>query len=234
MTLPEITIRAFSSDQSSIDKYFYENIFQIKGFKDESEQPTVIDIGAGIGSFSFAAYALGAKKIYSIEPYLPNFKQLLKNTESVGNKIAHYNFGVYTEDDIFEFYDPTAQNGIFYDFSNIDIVKEQDGSLPYHIGQVITLNRFFKHYVTEQIDILKISIGYAEMDILENCSELSNWVESICGETESTPERIEQFKSRMREKGYNEFYIAPMVDEENKFVFLLSKTNIDKHFNIKK
>ena len=230
MNLPEISIRAFCTDNAQIDKYFYSNLFQLKGFKEESEQPIIIDVGAGIGSFAFAALAMGAKKIYCIEPYFPNFKQLIKNTEMGEGRTELFNFGIYTSNDTLKFNHPELQDGIFYDFSDIAI----DEARPYLVNKVTTLDDFIEKYIDdlEKIDILKISIGYAELDILEKSVLLEGKAESICGETSEPKERIDLFQGRMKEKGYNEFYIAQNEDEE-KWTFLLSKNNIDKHFNIK-
>lgn len=237
MNLPEIIVRAFSTDQSQVDKYFYGNCFQLKGFKDEADQPVIIDVGAGIGAFAFSSLAMGAKKIYCIEPYFPNFKQLLKNTELWEDKVSYHNFGIYTVNDTFEFLDPVLQEGVFYDFSDIDIeAGTNDHQRTYRINKTTTLDDFIERYVAEdKVDILKISIGYAELDILEKSVLLhGSRIESICGETSESPERIETFKTRMKEKSYAEFYVAQNKEEENKYTFLLSKTNIDKHFNIQK
>ncbi len=230
MNLPSLIVRQFTDDQFILDKVSYSNSYQIKGFKTESDQPVVLDIGAHCGYFCFLAYAMGAKKIYAIEPYLPNFKMLLKNTESIPN-IVQYNLGTYTSDDVFKFYDPIIEKNIFYNFSDVEV--SDNNSDTHHICQVLSLSNLFANYILERVDILKISIGYAELDILESCHDLGNWAESICGQTRDiTPERINEFKRKMLEKGYNEFYIAPDQDE-NSFTFVLSKTSISKHFNIK-
>jgi FkbM family methyltransferase len=229
MNPPELTLRTFTNDQQILDKCFYANNYQIKGFKEESEQPIVVDIGAHVGYFSFSALALGAKKVYAIEPYYPNFKLLQKNISINEDRVVLHNFGIYTEYTILKFNHPELQNGIFFDYSDIDIEQNK----AFEKQQVISLDKFLTNYIIEDgIDILKISIGYAELDILENCINI-NAIESICGETSENAERVDQFKNKMKEKGYNEFYISKNPEEE-KFTFLLSKTNINKHFNIKK
>ena len=227
-SLPEITIRCFTNDQQILDKCFYANNYQLKGFKEENERPIIVDIGSHAGFFAFSALALGAKKIYCIEPYFPNFKQLIKNTDIWEDRVAYFNYGIYTKSDTFKFNDPELQNGMFCDYSNIDIDLDRDGLK----NDVFPLSVFLQSIDEPVIDILKISIGYAELEILENSFILSDKIESICGETSESPERIETFKNLMKEKGYNEFYISKDPEEE-KFTFLLSKTNINKHFNIK-
>jgi len=227
MNLPSLNIRCFSSDQSDLDKCFYSNHYQLKGHKQEEEFPVIVDIGAGAGYFSFATWAFGAKTIFAVEPYSPNFKQLLKNTESIPY-INCYNLGIYTKEDLINFNHPEIQDAIFYDFSNINIENGKEGV----VNKVVTLDTFLDDYVRMRVDVLKISIGYAEIEILES-STLNN-VESICGEaTGVSPEQAEQFKNKMREKGFNEFYVAKNADEENKITFLLSRSNIEKHFNVK-
>lgn len=232
---PEITIRSFSNDQEILDKCFYTNHYKLKGFKEESEEdhPIVLDIGSHAGYFAFAALALGARKVYCFEPYFDNFKILVKNTEILGNgKINYHNLAIFTERAVININDPELQKGLYYDYANLDI---DNLDAPFQRTWAIQLKDFLAGLLDEDhLDIIKISIGYAELDILEGCSYgFLERIESICGESSETPERIDIFKNRMKEKGYNEFYL--LKDEvEEKYTFWLSRTNINKHFNIEK
>src|ERR1039457_3739787 len=89
MNPPQIAIRSFSDDSYFLDKVFYSNSYRIKGFKDKDKAPIVVDIGAGPGFFAFTVLALGAKKVYSIEPFIENYKMLLKNTGDIPLVVQH-------------------------------------------------------------------------------------------------------------------------------------------------
>ena len=77
---PNIHIRSFTDDQYWLDKVFYSNSYRLKGSKDIQNGPIIVDIGAHCGFFTFTSLALGAKKVYAVEPFIENFKMLLKNT----------------------------------------------------------------------------------------------------------------------------------------------------------
>lgn len=61
-----------------------------------SETDVIIDIGAHIGSFSYACWQRGAREVYAYEALHDNYKVLVKNTEDTS--IALYNLAVWRSD----------------------------------------------------------------------------------------------------------------------------------------
>ena len=230
--LPKISVRAFTDDQSVLDKCFYSNNYQLKGTKDSSNGPVIVDIGAHVGYFTFTALAMGAKKVYSVEPYIENFKMLLDcdlDALERSDRAVPYYLGIYPFEAVFKFNHPEITDGIYYNFSNIDIESDKASGCR---NQVIKLDSFLNDYVIETtVDVLKISIGYSEIEILEGAS--LDKVISICGETDEELERIEQFKEMMAQKGFINFVLTK-GDGESRNVFFASKGDINKHFNVQK
>ena len=114
---PLLHVRSFSNDQEVLDKCFYENNYQLRGHKEEKDRPIVVDIGAHAGYFTFCACAFGAKKIYCVEPYFPNFEMLLKNGSAIAQgDIVYHNFGISPSRAVYHFNHPEPTNGIFYDY----------------------------------------------------------------------------------------------------------------------
>ena len=109
---PNIHIRLYSSDQYSIDKEFYSNIFGLKGYKDK--KPTVLDIGAGIGAFAICAHSAGCK-VTCIEPFLDNYRLLCEN---VGDFCDVHQFAIYRENGHITFASPKLEKS-YIDYSNI-------------------------------------------------------------------------------------------------------------------
>jgi FkbM family methyltransferase len=225
---PKLTIRSFSNDQYVLDKVFYSNFYRLKGIKEPELQPTVIDIGAHAGFFTFAALSLGAKKVHAIEPYVDNFKILIDNIESSDNVIP-YNFGVYTENTILHFAQPDLIDGSYYDFANISInsVTPMMYHWPCH-----DLDTILGKIIKEKADILKINIGYAELDIIKSSESLSENVSNICIQTSESPEVVKEFVSVMGKKGYIDSFVQKIPEEENLFLVILSKDKCSTYFNI--
>ncbi len=231
MNLPTIKIRAFSNDQYQLDKVFYSNYYKIKGFKESDKQPVVLDIGAYNGSSTFSFAALGAKKIYTLEIHPDNYKLLLQNTESFGDKIIAYNLGVYTENTILDFKKmPPLVDNIYYDFSEIKLVEDYNSEIEYYSIPVFTLDKIISNLCyDDEIDILKINIGYAELTILEQMDRFARNVVNICLETSEDNTRIDRFLITMKSKGFNDTKVFNN-QEDGKTLVLLSRNKLEDTF----
>jgi FkbM family methyltransferase len=228
--LPTLSIRSFSNDQYLLDKVFYANHYRLKGFKEGENQPVVLDIGAHAGYFTFAAVSLGAKKVFAIEIHPDNYRALAENTAhgSVVEKVIPLNFGVYTENCTLTFAGGGMVDGIYYDFSEIrlDVVT----SPMYHMP-AFTLDRILSEYVRENIDILKLNIGYAETDILLGSKLIDSRVKAICLESGDDAIKLNDFIKKMKEKGFKDSLIHK-IPEEEKTLILLARDKVEQFFNI--
>jgi FkbM family methyltransferase len=227
---PKLTVRSFSDDQFILDKVFYSNAYMLKGMKNVETQPVIVDIGAHCGYFTFAALALGAKKIYAFEPFIENYKILLPNIEAAEfGKIIPYNFGVYTAEGVLPFAYPEVEKA-HYRFSdiNIDVKGESDN---HHMGVCLTLDYILNKIIREDVDILKINIGYAEKEILFGSKLLALRVNNICLECDTivAQELIEGMKS----KGFVDSFVQVGIEEEqHRSIVILSKTKCSDLFAI--
>lgn len=225
---PILHLRSFSNDQYILDKVFYSNFYRIKAFQETDKKPVVLDIGAHCGYFSFAVMALGAKKVYAIEPFTPNYKMLLKNVgdEPLGHNvpIVTYQKGVYVSPICVTFGHPKIEKGSFYDFSNVGYDSNASSS-EFCKCSLIPLDDLLENYIGEQVDIMKISVGYGEMAILEHSKLLSERVHNICGEISVDDNGKLKLKSLLSSKGFVDTEFYPVDGEENKLMFHSSKTD---------
>jgi FkbM family methyltransferase len=221
---PTLTLRSFTNDQYVLDKVFYSNCYKLRGLKENG--PVVVDIGAHAGYFTFAALSLGAKKIFAIEPFIENYKVLLKNIEQTDdNKVIPFQFGVYSSPAIINLNYPSISEGLFYDFSEIDIEKE-GRTYP---AQCYSLDQILKSFVSEHVDILKFNIGYAEFDVLSGSMLLDTQVSNVVFEVESSDDRLKTFQSHMEARGWK-FVSLPIPDEPHRFTVFMSRDDLNKFF----
>lgn len=226
---PELTLRSFSDDQYVLDKVFYSNSYRLLPF-DSSKNSTVIDIGAHCGYFVFAAHILGAKKIYAFEPFLDNFRILIKNTEQFPRTILNHQIGVYPESTNVKFCYPKPNTTKTLNFSKIGIDEENSD---YHVAPCVTLDEILAEYVKEDtIEILKINIGYAEDTILMGSNLIGKKVENICGEVDLTEQTVVTFRDKMAAKGYVDAYFIRNPEEPERFGFVMSRTKCEKFFKV--
>ena len=227
---PKLAIRTFSNDQYVLDKIFYSNFYKLKGFKDTDRKPVVVDIGAHCGYFTFSALALGAKKVYAFEPFIPNYKMLIHNVSD--NTIGHvipYQLGVYVAPLCLTFNYPQLTNNSFFDFATIGLDANVD-SVEFCKCCVLPLDTLLEHYIGEQVDVLKINIGYAEGQILAASNLLSQRVTHICGELVTDVEGKGKFKQLLSSKGFQDIEFLEVIGEEGKSLFHASRTDRKEMF----
>ena len=227
---PKLAIRTFSNDQYVLDKIFYSNFYKLKGFKDTDRRPVVVDIGAHCGYFTFAALALGAKKVYAFEPFTPNYKMLIQNvSDNTIGQVIPYQLGVYVAALCLTFNYPQLTNNSFFDFATIGVDANVD-STEFCKCCVLPLDTLLEHYIGEQVDILKINIGYAEGQVLAASNLLTQRVANICGELSTDTDGKEKFKQLLLTKGFRDVEFSEVVGEENKFLFHASRTDRKEMF----
>ena len=226
--LPEYTIRAFSSDSAVFDEVFFNNKYKLKGHKENGR--TIVDIGSHAGYFSFLALSLGAKKVYSFEPYIDNFNLLLKNCyiPNFLGRFTPYNLGINTEPSIGRFDAPKFIDNIYFDFSSIGFSLDNSEKIyPCRCEKLDDLltNQCFG----EKIDVLKINLGYAEREILLGSSLLASNVISVCGEITANDAQLLDFKQQLGIKGFVNF-VSETPTENDRVIFRASQVNLSDNF----
>lgn len=226
---PRLAIRTFTNDQYVLDKIFYSNFYKLKGFKETERKPVVLDIGAHAGYFSFSALALGCKKVYAFEPFTPNYKMLLQNVgDNPIGLVIPYQLGVYVAPVCLTFNFPVLSGQSFFDFANVGMDANVDNT-EFCKCCMLSLDTILEHYVPEQVDILKLNIGYAEGQVIAVSNLISQRVAHICGEIATNAS--EKFKTLLISKGFKEVAMSEVIGEDNKTVFHASKTDLKEVFN---
>lgn len=230
MNLPCISVRTFSDDWLILDQILHNNFYALNKFKKED---VVIDLGAHIGVFTFCCFAASAGKIYSFEPFIENYRLLLKNTESLlsTDKIVTHQLGISLENCNLNFNYPEQENR-FYVFSNIS-TENLDKNKKY-LCPCISLNNILSSYVLEnEVELLKINIGSREIDILLSCPLLPLKVKNVCGVTSSTDEEIIKFQDKMKILGYKDCFTKKINKDNDYYIFFFSKEKLENRFSLK-
>ena len=136
----------------------------------------IFDIGANIGIASrYFNLIFPNANIYSIEPDDDNFKLLIKNSRMIENihpiqaAIWKNNNGVYI----------TNRENVIGHSGRVNPAKYMVGEvrkINEHLVKSLTIQNLMERYKISQIDILKIDVQGAEIEIFESASE---WLDKV-------------------------------------------------------
>ena len=167
----KIRLTKLPADAYDVSLIWGRNVYQVNK-KDFSQDGSVIDIGAYIGSFSLLAayFAPPGAKIYAFEPESANF-QLLQDNIKLNNfesKIYPYNLAVSSDGG------PKKLIQSSISLSRHSLINNSlfSGSRVEKTLPVIstTLEDFFKRASIKKCDVLRLNCEGAEFDILLNLS----------------------------------------------------------------
>jgi len=159
--------------QNTVDEYFE--------FINLKENDTVIDVGANIGVFSKRCRELNAGKIFAFEPVKPIYNICKHNIGSFAT-IENVGLSRVKGKKSYRYYGNNTMFSTSYPFDNIDMFmhsfckqKSEIINDDYYFtkfkdyeSNVTTLDNIIDKYQLETIDILKIDVVKAELDIIES------------------------------------------------------------------
>lgn len=220
--IPEIHLRVFTNDQAVFDKVFLSNYYRVKTLSDK----TVLDLGAHVGFFTLLCVFKEAKKVYSVEPFLENFHNLLKNVEEFKDRVKPFNLGISEYPGFFSIVQPELKDK-YLNFSDLEPASELDKR--YKDSSYFVQLDDIMSQVDGKIDLLKINLGYSELQTLEKSDRIKE-VDYICGVTKEDDDFISEFLRIMEEKGFKDSFLK---DEENgDTLFLLAKEKCSDFFDL--
>ncbi|HVG34034.1 MAG TPA: FkbM family methyltransferase [Pyrinomonadaceae bacterium] len=193
-------IRPETNDFNIFDSVVQHNEY---GLPDRMESHDVlIDIGAHIGSFTYAALMRGAARVYAFEAHPINYVVAVRNLERFGDRAVCRELAVWRSDSEGEklFNDPLA-NYSKPNTGGFSVVYNDFGLAVQAIGlDEILLEA--SEGLTRPVDLLKIDCEGAEYPILFTSKYLAI-VKEMCGEYHEIPTNIVPLRARV--KGVEEF-----------------------------
>jgi len=168
-----ISLRRGTSDINA----FYQVLFNLEyDIKFEKKPEVIIDLGANIGLASiFFLNKFPDCKVIAVEPEPSNFEILKRNTGKYPNFFA-YNKAIWNKPAKLQIRDSELGNWAFQ-------VKEAKGEES-NIIEAISLGQIIKESNLSQIDVLKIDIEGAEVELFSgNCDEWLSITKYIIIET---------------------------------------------------
>ncbi|MGH9883453.1 MAG: FkbM family methyltransferase, partial [Pyrinomonadaceae bacterium] len=162
----------------------------------------IVDIGAHIGSFSYAVLSRGANKVYAFEAHPQNYAIACKNLLPFADKVVCRNLAVWRSDQPTQTLFNEDITG-YIKTGGISVLWNNEGFPVQSISLDEILFEASSGY-TNPIKLVKIDCEGAEYPILFTSKQL-NIVEEICGEYhEMEPAQIPE-RARMSGGGFQRF-----------------------------
>jgi FkbM family methyltransferase len=148
----------YPTDEVVVREIWEENVYEVHGWHFD-KSGVAIDIGANIGAFSIYAAAIGAKKIYAIEPEPNNLEALKANISLnvLSDKIEVLDIGVS-------------------DFNGTALITNEGGGSSIFEGKgteidIVTLDNLFKMHQIDYADFIKIDTEGSEVATILGASK---------------------------------------------------------------
>lgn len=179
--------RAGTDDEQIFKSVVDENEYDLPG--KFSLEDVVVDIGAHIGSFSYAVAARGAGKVYAYEAHPDNAAIARKNLARFGDRAACQNVAVWRSDVSGKilFNDPLKGRSD-PNTGGLAVVYNTQG-LPIECIGLDEILREASAEFTKSVRLLKIDVEGAEYPILFSSKQLDT-AEEICGEYHNVERHI--------------------------------------------
>lgn len=148
----------YPTDEIVVREIWEENVYEV-GDGNFGEGSTVVDLGANIGTFSIYAAFKGAK-VYAVEPEPHNLEALKANIElnNMQDVVIPIDFGISDYKGV----------AIINDDGGGSTIKDEFGDGT--VIEVMPLDEFFALYQLNSVDVLKIDIEGAEVDVILGAS----------------------------------------------------------------
>lgn len=201
----------------------YEAVFEkeIYAFETEREEPRIIDGGANVGLATlYWKRQFPGAKITAFEPGPEVFQALEYNIQSHGlENVDAVQAGLWDEEGAIEFEQDKASSGHFSQFPGTDSVGSTKVSVT-RLGP----------YLDQHIDMLKLDIEGAEVNVLLDVQDRLDRVQNLFVEYHSyvgEEQRLDEMLSVLRKAGFR-LHIKPEIFDEQPFIEMNPHKGMDQ------
>jgi FkbM family methyltransferase len=203
----------------------YRDIFekQIYKFKSDNQSPLIIDCGANIGlSVLYFKQLYPDSHIIAFEPDSKIFEILKKNVNNFGfHNIEIIKKAVWSSETVLEFISEGADAG--------RVAHSESEKNNYQVSTVR-----LRDYLDKSIDLLKIDIEGAEIEVIKDCYDLFFNVKNLFVEYHSfvdCPQHLDTLLKLLRESGFR-IYIQETNSNTQPFLRRNINLGMDMLLNI--
>jgi len=157
---------------------FYKEVFEQTIYEqilNAKSRDVIVDAGALAGEFAFWMLAHGAKKVYAIEPFLQHYEELVENIKLVGaeDQVIPFQIALAGENSQRSIKDNGRGGNVLI---NYDETKQPI--------EGVTLATFMQQNKIKRINILKIDVENAELEIFSasDFETVADKIDCIIGE----------------------------------------------------
>jgi FkbM family methyltransferase len=208
----------------SLKELFADKIYS---FDPKTDSPIIIDCGSNIGlSIIFFKRSFPNAKITGFEPDIHIFNKLQNNLTTYGYQdVTLENKAIWKEETMLSFNSSGGLGGT--------ISKDQDNHADANIIKVKTCR--LRNLLSAKVDLLKIDIEGAELEVLNDCKDMLYNVGNLFVEYHSNPEdeqELDHMLSILKEAGFRIYIKEAWNNLPYPFLHKQYKPHFDLQLNI--
>lgn len=222
--------RKFKAPDAHSFAFTYDEIFnkEIYSFESTNNNPLIIDCGANIGlSILFFKKLYPSSNIIAFEPDPTIYSYLTNNLDSYAfDNVVTYNLGVWKEQSTLKFWKEGSDAGRI--ISPFDSFPNDGIEIP-----TVRLSKYLSD--VEKVDLLKIDIEGAELDVVQEISGHMHKIERLFVEYHSfknSVQHLDVLLSLLKLSGFRYIISTPIVFNKKPFKRMVSPFGMDMVLNI--
>jgi FkbM family methyltransferase len=162
-------------DAQTLMEIWNDNVYQVHA-EHLSGDRVVIDAGAHIGTFSVFAAALGAAKVYSLEPNVDNLTILKQNAaqnnfENIITPIHRALWSSHKTVKVNPFYTDSRVDSVAHLESAVSKAVTPEDTTEQFIAETISLDALMDQNDIKEIDVFKCDVEWSEYEFIPSWSD---------------------------------------------------------------
>lgn len=199
----------FAFRPNTLDQAIFDAVYHLNEYRLPAQfapEDIIIDVGAHIGSFCYAALTRGANHVYGYEASRENWELAKRALRTFGKRVQLHTQAVWRSDREEDtlFLSPYEVSGAITNTGAANVWKEQSGTEKLEVVSLDEIINQVTHHGQGRVRLIKVDCEGSEYPILYTAHTL-HLVDGLCGEYHNLDRLIKAIPERIRVEGFEAY-----------------------------